>query len=158
MAENEGLVKVGISIGDFNGIGMEVIIKTFMDNRMMQVCTPIVYGSSRIASFHRKALNINDFSFNIIREASAANPKMANLINCWDEELKMELGTSSTIAGEKSIKSLELAVSDLKSGKIDVLVTAPINKNNVQSDKFNFPDTLNILPIVLNAKIISCYW
>jgi 4-hydroxythreonine-4-phosphate dehydrogenase len=139
MTEATDLVKVGISIGDFNGIGMEVIIKTFMDNRMMQVCTPIVYGSTRIASFHRKALNINDFSFNIIRDAGAANPKLANLINCWDEELKMDLGTSTAIAGEKSIQSLELAVADLKSGKIDVLVTAPINKNNVQSDKFKFP-------------------
>lgn len=139
MSESESLVKVGISIGDFNGIGMEVIIKTFMDNRMLHVCTPIVYGSSRIASFHRKALNINDFSFNIIREASAANPKMANLINCWDEELKMELGSSTTQAGEKAVKSLELAVEDLKKGNIDVLVTAPINKNNVQAENFKFP-------------------
>lgn len=139
MSESESLVKVGISIGDFNGIGMEVIIKTFMDNRMLHVCTPIVYGSSRIASFHRKALNINDFSFNIIREAAAANPKMANLINCWDEELKMELGTSTAQAGEKAIKSLELAIEDLKKGNIDVLVTAPINKNNVQAENFKFP-------------------
>ncbi len=152
MLETDGLVKVGISIGDFNGIGMEVIIKTFMDNRMMQVCTPVVYGSSRIASFHRKALNITDFSFNIIREASAANPKMANLINCWDEELKMELGTSTPIAGEKSIKSLELAVNDLKNGKIDVLVTAPINKNNVQSDKFNFPGHTEYLAETFESK------
>ncbi|MBL0047423.1 MAG: 4-hydroxythreonine-4-phosphate dehydrogenase PdxA [Bacteroidetes bacterium] len=152
MTESDGLVKVGISIGDFNGIGMEVIIKTFMDNRMMQVCTPIVYGSSRIASFHRKALNINDFSFNIIKDAGAANPKMANLINCWDEELKMDLGTSTPIAGEKSIKSLELAVADLKSGKIDVLVTAPINKHNVQSDTFKFPGHTEFLAESFNTK------
>jgi len=152
MADSDALVKVGISIGDFNGIGMEVIIKTFMDNRMLQVCTPIVYGSSRIASFHRKALNISDFSFNLIREAGAANPKMANLINCWDEELKMELGISSAIAGEKSIKSLELAVADLKSGKIDVLVTAPINKNNVQSEKFSFPGHTEYLAQTFDAK------
>lgn len=152
MTESDGLVKVGISIGDFNGIGMEVIIKTFMDNRMMQVCTPIVYGSSRIASFHRKALNINDFSFNIIKDAGAANPKMANLINCWDEELKMDLGTSTPIAGEKSIKSLELAVADLKGGKIDVLVTAPINKHNVQSDTFKFPGHTEYLAESFNTK------
>ena len=152
MSDSEALVKVGISIGDFNGIGMEVIIKTFMDNRMMQVCTPIVYGSSRIASFHRKALNINDFSFNVIRDAESANPKMANLINCWDDETPIELGKSTALAGEKSVKSLDLAVADLKKGKIDVLVTAPINKNNVQGASFNFPGHTEFLTHSFEAK------
>ncbi|MBK9479444.1 MAG: 4-hydroxythreonine-4-phosphate dehydrogenase PdxA [Bacteroidetes bacterium] len=152
MIESDNHVKVGISMGDFNGIGMEVIIKTFMDNRMMQLCTPIVYGASRIASFHRKALGIADFSFNIIREADAANPKMANLINCWDEEIKMELGTSTNLAGEKAIASLELAIADLKSGKIDVLVTAPINKNNVQSANFKFPGHTEYLAEKFDVK------
>ncbi len=152
MIESDNHVKVGISMGDFNGIGMEVIIKTFMDNRMMQLCTPIVYGASRIASFHRKALGIADFSFNIIRDADAANPKMANLINCWDEEIKMELGTSTNLAGEKAIASLELAIADLKSGKIDVLVTAPINKNNVQSANFKFPGHTEYLAEKFDVK------
>ena len=152
MLESDNHVKVGISMGDFNGIGMEVIIKTFMDNRMMQLCTPIVYGASRIASFHRKALGIADFSFNIIRDADAANPKMANLINCWDEEIKMELGTSTNLAGEKAIASLELAIADLKSGKIDVLVTAPINKNNVQSATFKFPGHTEYLAEKFDVK------
>lgn len=152
MIESDNHVKVGISMGDFNGIGMEVIIKTFMDNRMMQLCTPIVYGASRIASFHRKALGIAYFSFNIIRDADAANPKMANLINCWDEEIKMELGTSTNLAGEKAIASLELAIADLKSGKIDVLVTAPINKNNVQSANFKFPGHTEYLAEKFDVK------
>lgn len=152
MIESDNHVKVGISMGDFNGIGMEVIIKTFMDNRMMQLCTPIVYSASRIASFHRKALGIADFSFNIIRDADAANPKMANLINCWEEEIKMELGTSTSLAGEKAIGSLELAIADLKSGKIDVLVTAPINKNNVQSATFKFPGHTEYLAEKFDVK------
>ena len=152
MAESESTIKVGISIGDVNGIGMEVIIKTFLDNRMLQVCTPIVYGSSKVASFHRKALGINDFSFNIIRDAAQANPKNANLINCWEEEIKIDLGKSEAIAGEKAVKSLQMAVADLKQNKIDVLVTAPFNKSNVQSDKFNFPGHTEYLAASFETK------
>jgi 4-hydroxythreonine-4-phosphate dehydrogenase len=144
-------VKVGISIGDLNGIGMEVIIKTLLDNRVLQDFTPIVYGSTRVASYHRKALGINDFSFSPIKDASDANSKKANLVNCWDEEVKMQLGLSSDTAGEYALKSLEAATSDLASGKIDVLVTAPINKRSIQSDKFNFPGHTEYLANMSNV-------
>ena len=132
------LVRVGVSIGDPNGIGMEVIIKTFMDNRMMQMCTPIVYASSKTASFHRKALGINDFSFNFIKTAEQANPKNANLINVWEEEIVIELGKDTQTGGKYALKSFEAALKDLKEGKIDVLVTAPLNKHNIPSEKSKF--------------------
>lgn len=145
-------IRVGVSIGDFNGIGMEVIIKTFMDNRMLQLCTPIVYGSGKIAGYHRKAIGVNDFSFNQIKDASEANAKKANLVNCWEEQLEIKLGEATSVAGEYAIKSLEHAVKDLASGKIDVLVTAPFNKKTIQSSKFNFPGHTEYLQNYSNAE------
>ncbi len=132
-------IVVGISHGDINGISYEVIIKSLMDNRIFDFCIPIVYGSAKVAAYHRKALNIANFSFNNIRSASEANIKRANIINCLDDNVRVELGKSTNIAGESSLISLENAVNDLKNGTIDVLVTAPINKDNIQSEKFNFP-------------------
>ena len=136
---NTDKIRVGITVGDLNGIGLEVIIKTLIDNRILQVCTPIVYGSSKVASFHRKALGVSDFSFFPIRDADQANPKNANLVNCWEEEVAIELGKPSSIAGKYALKSLEAAINDIKRNKTDVLVTAPIDKHTIQSDKFNFP-------------------
>ena len=132
-------IVVGISHGDINGISYEVIIKALMDNRIFDFCIPVVYGSAKVAAYHRKALNIVNFSFNNIKSAEEANVKRANIINCLDDNVRVELGKSTEIAGESSLISLEHAVKDLKEGKIDVLVTAPINKDNVQSEKFNFP-------------------
>lgn len=132
-------IVVGISHGDINGVSYEVIIKSLMDNRIFDFCIPVVYGSAKVAAYHRKALNIVNFSFNNIRSADEANVKRANIINCLDDNVRVELGKSTNIAGESSLISLENAVKDLKDGKIDVLVTAPINKDNVQSEKFNFP-------------------
>jgi len=132
-------IVVGISHGDINGISYEVIIKSLMDNRIFDFCIPVVYGSAKVAAYHRKALNIANFSFNNVRSAAEANVKRANIINCLDDNVRVELGKSTNIAGESSLISLENAVNDLKNGTIDVLVTAPINKDNIQSEKFNFP-------------------
>jgi 4-hydroxythreonine-4-phosphate dehydrogenase len=132
-------IVVGISQGDINGVSYEVIIKALMDNRIFDFCIPVVYGSAKVAAYHRKALNIVNFSFNNIKTADEANVKRANIINCLDDNVRVELGKSTQIAGESSLISLENAVKDLKEGKIDVLITAPINKDNVQSEKFNFP-------------------
>jgi len=131
-------IKIGISHGDINGIGYEIIIKTLMDTRIMELCTPIVYGSAKVAAYHRKALNIDNFSFNNIRHSSEANPKRPNLINCVNEEVRVELGKSTKMAGESAYNALKFAVKDLQEEKIDALVTAPINKHNIQSDNFNF--------------------
>ncbi len=130
--------RVGITTGDLNGIGMEVIIKTLLDNRILSTCTPIVYGSVKTASYHRRALKINDFSFNIINNADEANVKKANLINCWNEEVDIELGKPSTKTGLFAFKSIEAAAKDLASGKIDVIVTAPIDKKTIQGEDFQF--------------------
>lgn len=132
-------IKVGISVGDVNGIGLEVIIKTLMDNRILDYCTPIVYGHTKIASFHRKSLNITDFSFNVISNPSMANEKRPNMINCWDEDVKIELGSANETGGKYAFLSLEKAVDDLLAGNIDALVTAPINKHNIQNENFRFP-------------------
>lgn len=132
-------LKVGISIGDLNGIGMEVIIKSLLDNRVLEYFTPIVYGNTKNASFHRKANDINDFSFNVIQDADQANPKRPNIINCWQEDVKITLGEENEIGGKYAFISLERAVADLTAGKIDALVTAPINKHNIQQEGFQFP-------------------
>lgn len=132
-------LKVGITQGDINGIGYEVIIKTLIDNRIFDFCTPIVYGSSKIAALHRKTLEIENFSLNVINSPSDANPKRANIINCVDDEVKVEISKPSPEAGLSALMALERATDDLKNGLIDVLVTAPINKKNIQSATFHFP-------------------
>ncbi len=132
-------LRVGITHGDINGIGYEVIIKTLSDSRLLETCTPIVYGSPKVAAYHRKALDVELFSFNQIAHAREANSKRVNIINCVDEEIRVELGKSTPEAGEAALLSLQAAVRDLKAGEIDVVVTAPINKENIQSENFKFP-------------------
>ena len=140
-------VRVGVSIGDINGIGMEVIIKTFMDKRMLELCTPIIFGSSKLASLHLKAIGIEDFSFNVIENHSKANNKKVNLINCWKEEAKITLGENTAEGGKFAFKSLEAATNALQKNEVDVLVTAPINKQNIQSDSFQFPGHTEYLEV-----------
>jgi 4-hydroxythreonine-4-phosphate dehydrogenase len=135
--ENKPII-AGISQGDINGIGYEVIIKALSDPMINDICVPVVYGSPKVAAYHRKALNINNFSFNNIRSVEEAHPKKSNMINCLDDNTRVELGKSTTHGGEAALISMEKAVEDLKSGKINVLITAPIDKNNVQSETFKF--------------------
>jgi 4-hydroxythreonine-4-phosphate dehydrogenase len=129
---------LGITHGDINGIGYEVIMKALADNRIFEFCTPIIYGSPKVAAYHRKALELEGFSFNSVRSADEAQPRRTNIINCIDDSVRVELGKSTPFAGESSLRSLEAASQDLANGKIDVMVTAPINKSNIKSDKFNF--------------------
>ncbi|HBF88832.1 MAG TPA: 4-hydroxythreonine-4-phosphate dehydrogenase PdxA [Bacteroidales bacterium] len=134
----KNIVKVAISHGDVNGVGYEIIMKTLLDPRIIETCTPIIYGSSKVAAYHKKVLDIQAINFNNIKDAQEADSKKINLINCIPEELKVELGLSTVEAGEASVKSLNFAVDDLINNKVDVLVTAPINKENVQSKDFSF--------------------
>lgn len=145
-------IRVGITQGDINGIGYEVIIKTLMDPRMDEMCTSIVYGSPKVAAYHRKALNIENFSFNQIKDASEANPKRPNIVNCMDENVRVELGKSTEYGGQGALLALQAAISDLKANKIDVLVTAPINKANIQSQSFNFPGHTEFLANEFGVK------
>jgi len=144
-------IKVGITQGDINGIGYEVIIKTLMDTRVLELCTPIIYGSPKVAAYHKKALNIDDFSLNNIKTAQDSHPKRVNVINCTDENIKVELGKSTSSAGTASLASLEAAVKDLNEGNIDVLLTAPINKKNIQSKNFVFPGHTEYLESRINS-------
>ncbi|MBL7883789.1 MAG: 4-hydroxythreonine-4-phosphate dehydrogenase PdxA [Bacteroidia bacterium] len=132
-------IVVGISQGDINGIGLEVIIKAFLDPAMLEICTPVLFSSQKTVSFHRKALGIEDFSFNPIKDFSEINHKRANLITVYEEDVTIELGQQTTIGGTYALKSLEAAAYALAQGKVHVLVTAPINKENIQSVEFKFP-------------------
>ena len=129
---------LGITHGDINSISYEVIMKSLSDNRLFDLCTPVVYGSPKVAAYHRKTLDLENFSFNTIRNVDEALVRRANIINCIDDSVRVELGKSTPYAGEASLKSLEDAVRDLSEGKLDVIVTGPINKANIKSDKFNF--------------------
>ena len=119
----ERLIKVGITHGDINGIGYEVILKTFSDARVAELCTPVIYGSSKIAAYHRKALELPPVNMNIISQAEDAGINRVNIINCVDDETKVELSQSTSIAGEAAFLALEAAVTDLKRGAVDVLLT-----------------------------------
>ncbi len=146
------IIKVGISHGDINGISYEVIMKTLLDPRIMEMCTPIIYGSPKVAAYHRKALNINNLSLNHVRNPKEAGPDRAHVLNCIDDNVRVELGKSTQVAGEASYMALERATSDLKEGLIDVLVTAPINKDNIQSERFNFPGHTEFLAREFDSK------
>ena len=136
--ENNRKIRVGITHGDINGIGYEVILKAFSDATMLDLCTPIVYGSPKVATFHRKSMDIQT-NFCIISTAEGALDNKLNILNCTEDELKVELSKSTPEAGKAALDALERALQDYKDDLIDVLVTAPINKHNIQSDSFHFP-------------------
>lgn len=137
MNENN-LLKIGITHGDYNSIAYEVIIKALADNKIMELCTPIVYGMSKVATFYRKMLEQSDFSFQFIKTAAQPSLKRPNLINIADGEVKIEVGTATESAGKMAELALNLACKDLKTSNIDAVVTAPINKSNIQSETFKF--------------------
>jgi len=130
---------IGITHGDINGIGYEVILKTMADNRMLETFIPVIYGSPKVAAFYRKALDIQGLNLNIVNSIEEINVKRVNIINCVDDEIKVELGTSTEEAGKAAFEALECASEDLKKGALQALVTAPINKKNIQSQSFHFP-------------------
>ena len=131
-------IKVGITQGDVNGIGYEVILKAFEDPTMLELCTPIVYGSPKVMTYHRKALEL-ETTFTIIGSASEAVHGKLNVVNCCDDEVKVELGKPSKESGKAAFDALERAMKEYKEGKYDVLVTAPIHKQMIQSESFTFP-------------------
>lgn len=132
-------IKVGITQGDMNGIGYEIILKTLVDSRLSEICIPIVYGSSKAIAYHRKALNFPDINITRIETPQDATQHKNYIINCLDDSIRIELGKSTPEAGEASFKVLKRAADDLKRNSIDVLVTCPINKHNMQSAQFSFP-------------------
>jgi len=144
-------IKLGISIGDLNGIGCEVALKTFQDSRMLDFCTPIFFASSKTIAAQTRALEM-DIKYNGIQEASNAISGKLNVVNVWKEVPNLKFGAATEEAGQYAIKSLKAAVEALKNGEIDTLVTAPINKNNIQSEDFKFPGHTDFLAQELEGE------
>ncbi len=134
----ERKIRVAITQGDTNGVGYEVILKVFADPAMLELCTPVIYGSPKIAAYHRKALSL-ETNFSIVSRAEEIRDGRLNLLTCFDDEVKVELGQPSAEAGEAALKALDRAMTDYRSGLYDVLVTAPINKSTIHSPGFQFP-------------------
>ena len=131
-------IKVGITQGDVNGVGYEVILKTFADAEMLELCTPVIYGSPKVATYHRKAIE-SQTNFTVVSSAADAQENRLNMVNCNAEEVKVEFGVPSQESGTAAYQALDRAVQEYRDGLIDVIVTAPINKKSIHSDAFSFP-------------------
>ena len=129
---------IGISIGDLNGIGTELIIKTFSDNRILELCTPIIFASNKVINFYRKSIPEINFSYQNIKDFTRISHKQINLFNCWEEEVGINPGQLTETGGKYAVRSLSAAVKALKEGRIQGLVTAPLHKKNTQSPEFDF--------------------
>ena len=139
---------VGITQGDGNGIGYEVIIKALADERMLDMCTPVVYGSSKIFGFYKKQIhNIDQINTNVITSAKDVHQKRVNIVNCLPDNVFVEPGQATSESAKAAMISLERAVEDVKNGYIDVLVTAPINKRAMSGEGSDIPVILNILKV-----------
>lgn len=150
-------IKVGISVGDLNGIGIEIILKSFEDNRMLDFCTPVIFASSKAVSYHKKALHLNT-NIHGVDHLTKTIPSKLNLLNVWKEMIDIDLGTPTDVSGKYALISLEKATEALNNGEIDVLVTAPIDKNNIQSDSFAFKGHTEFLESKIDgdALMILC--
>jgi len=135
---NNKKIIIGIPHGDINGISYEIIINTFNDNRMFELCTPVVYGSPKVAAYYKKALNINTTVLNTIQNIGDAQPSKINILNCIDDSVKVEMGQATQLSAEASVIALDKAADDLKDGKIDAIVPAPLSYENVGKEPYNF--------------------
>ena len=144
-------IKVGISVGDLNGIGVEIVLKSFEDSRMLDFCTPVIFASSKAISYHKKALNLNT-NIHGIDSLRKIVPQKFNLLNVWKEMIDIDLGKPSEASGKYALLSLDSATKALKNGDVDILVTAPIDKNNIQSEAFNFKGHTEFLEHNLNGE------
>ena len=149
--EKSEKIKLGISRGDFNGIGIEVILKTFLDKRMLDFCTPIIFASTKLVTNYQKQANIN-VQFNGIKDLENAIEGKINILSLWKEEIELKIGEPTRLSGEYAFKSLQEATKALANNQIDVLVTAPINKDNIQSEDFKFPGHTEYLESQLEGE------
>src|SRR6186713_1267818 len=143
---------IGVSVGDLNGIGTELIIKTFSDQRILELCTPIIFGSNKLINFYRKSIPDINLNYQNIKDLSRIAYKQVNIVNCWEEEIAIVPGTLTDIGGSYAVKSLVAAVEALRDKKIQGLVTAPIHKKNTQSPGFSFTGHTPYLKHAFNAK------
>jgi 4-hydroxythreonine-4-phosphate dehydrogenase len=143
---------IGISCGDINGIGPEVIIKTFADNRILDYCTPVIFASGKLINFYRKAVPEIHFNYQVIKDFSRVHHKQINLYSCWEEEISINPGEMNNIGGKYAVLSLKAATNALKEGHIQGLITAPIHKKNVQAEDFNYTGHTPFLRDVAGVK------
>jgi len=136
--QNENKPVIGLSCGDVNGIGLEVIIKTVADSRLLEICTPVIFANNKVLNFYRKAIPEINFNFSSVKDLGRINHKQINMFNCWEEEVAITPGILNETGGKYAVISLVTAAQALKEGKIDGLVTAPIHKKNTNSEAFNF--------------------
>ena len=144
-------IVVGISLGDINGVGIEVILKTFEDKRMLDFCTPVLFGASKTISIHKKVLTLETNIHGIHSLDKIVHGKV-NLLNIWKEEANVEIGKATKTGGDYAFQSLDAAVKALKNNKVDVLVTAPINKETIQSEQFSFSGHTEFLESELEGE------
>ena len=149
--KNEQVLILGISIGDLNGIGSEIILNTFEDSRMLEFCTPVIFASVKTVSFLKKHFGLS-INFNGINDMSQLVAGKVNVLNVWREQVNINFGQQNPQVGSYAFKSLKRAVEELKKGSIDALVTAPIDKQTIQSKDFNFPGHTDFLAKELNGK------
>jgi len=148
---------IGITVGDINSIGAELIIKTFADNRMLEFCTPVIFASNKTINFYRKLMNENNFNYQSLKEFSRLNHKQVNVFNCWEEEVQITPGILNETGGKYAARSLEVAIECLKNGDIDGLVTAPIHKKNIQSEQFHYTGHTPYLRDAFEAKDVLMF-
>ncbi len=143
---------IGISCGDINGIGIELIIKAMADQRLLEICTPVIFASNKVINFYRKAVPEINFNYQSTKELNRISHKQINIFNCWEDEIAINPGVLNEIGGQYAVKSLVAAATALKENKIQGLVTAPIHKKNTQSEGFNFTGHTPYLKHLYNAK------
>lgn len=151
-AKKSSKVKIGFSVGDLNGIGMEIILKTLEDNRICELCTPIIYGSRRLTNYYAKAFNLKNLNINYIDSLDNVKSSKVNVLNVWEEEVNINAGEADPTSGSYAYKSLKALADDVKAGNVDAMVTAPINKKVIQSADFDFPGHTEFLQKIDEAE------
>lgn len=149
---NSDKPRIGITIGDLNGIGPEVVLKALADTRLLSFVTPIIYGSSRVISFYKKLLNIEDFTYSLVKSPGQYTPKSINLINCWEDVIEITPGKASAQAGNAALLAIRQACADAKAGLLDAIVTAPIDKHSIHSESFPFKGHTEFLTDYFESK------
>ena len=146
---------IGISCGDINGIGPEIIVKTLSDSRLLEICTPVIFANNKVLNFYRKTLPENNLTFNIAKDSSQISTKLVNVYNCWEEDAAVTPGELNATGGKYAYISLTTAAEALKANQIDALVTAPLHKSNIQSDKFKHTGHTPYLKELFGAKDVA---
>jgi len=149
--KNQDKPRIGITIGDLNGIGPEVVIKALADNRLLNMVTPVVYGSTRVLSYYRKLMNLEEFNYSQVKAKGQFFPKSINVVNCWEDVIEINPGQPSRQTAQAALVSLQKTVEEVKEGLIDGFVTSPIDKNTIHGEQFPYRGHTEYLTQVFNA-------